>query len=163
VNSSQVHAGAGGDQTGRDGGTRKVKEENEPLGDLEHIEDSDAGEQCATPSQAEHYHQPLLKTNPEAADRSPSRSADAHARDFKLSAKLSHGRTLDRLDDSEKRADHAADGADSGQEPELRAPRPRPRRPGPPFIFKPLGFSAQPQPNRDLNLSASTVTELTLQ
>ena len=54
-----------GDQTGRDGGTKKVKEENEPLDDLEHYED---GRGCC--------YQPLLKTNPEAADRSPSRSAD---------------------------------------------------------------------------------------
>jgi hypothetical protein len=46
-------------KTGRDGGKKKVKEENEPLDDLEHNEDGRAG--CC--------YQPLLKTNPEAADR----------------------------------------------------------------------------------------------
>ena len=66
-----------GDQTGRDGGTKKVREENETLDDLEHNED---GRGCC--------YQPLLKTNPEAADQSPSKSA---------------GRCATRLD--EKRAD----------------------------------------------------------
>jgi hypothetical protein len=52
-----------GDQTGRDGGgTKKVKEENETLDDIEHNEDRRG---CC--------YQPLLKPNPEAADRSPSR------------------------------------------------------------------------------------------
>ena len=64
-----------GDQTGRDGGTKKVKKENETLDDLEQNED---GRGC---------YQPLLKTNSEAADRNSSRTADV----------------LQRLD--EKRAD----------------------------------------------------------
>ena len=59
--SSQDH----GDQAGRDGGTKKIKEENETLDDLEHNED---GRGCCC--------QPLLKTDPEAAHRSPSRIAD---------------------------------------------------------------------------------------
>ena len=55
------------DQTGlgRDGGTKKVKEQNETLDDLEHNED---GRGCC--------YQPLLKTYPEAADRSPSSIAN---------------------------------------------------------------------------------------
>ncbi len=56
-----------GDQTGRDGGTKKVTgkelEENEPLDDLEHDED---GRGCC--------YQPLLKTNPEAAESKPIRN-----------------------------------------------------------------------------------------
>ena len=56
--SSQVH----GDQTGRDGGTKKIKEENGPLDDLDQNEDGRG-----------FCHQPLSKTDPEAADRSPSR------------------------------------------------------------------------------------------
>ena len=55
-----------GDQTGRDGGTKKVKEENETLddSDLERTSNED-GRGCC--------YQPALKTNPEAlaADRSP--------------------------------------------------------------------------------------------
>jgi hypothetical protein len=54
-----------GDQTGRDGGTKKVREENETLDDLEHNED---GRGCC--------YQPLLKMSPEAADRGDSRPAD---------------------------------------------------------------------------------------
>ena len=67
-----------GDQTGRDGGTKKIKEENGPLDDLDQNED---GRGCC---------QPLLKANSEAnlaADRASSRTADV----------------LQRLD--EKRAD----------------------------------------------------------
>ncbi len=49
------------------GGTKKNKEENETLDDLEHNEDG-RGPGCC--------YQPLLKTDPEAADRSPSRIAN---------------------------------------------------------------------------------------
>jgi hypothetical protein len=51
-----------GDQAGRDGGTKKVKEENGPLDDLDQNEDV---RECC---------QPLL--NSEAADRNSSRTAD---------------------------------------------------------------------------------------
>ena len=61
-------------------------------------------------------YQPLLKANAEAADRSPSRIADVLC-------------DLMRRGQMELRTGG----------PELRAPRPRPRRP--PFIFKPLFFS----------------------
>ena len=57
--SSQVH----GDQTGRDGGTKKVKEENETLDDLQQNEDERG---CF---------QPLWKMDTEAAERTPSRTA----------------------------------------------------------------------------------------
>ena len=53
-----------GDQTGRDGGTKKVKEENGPLDDLDQNED---GRGCF---------QPLLKADSEAAERNPSRTAN---------------------------------------------------------------------------------------
>ena len=62
--SSQVHR-RDGDQTGRDGGTKKSQGSNETLDDLEHNED---GRGCC--------YQPLLKTYPEAADRSPSSIAN---------------------------------------------------------------------------------------
>ena len=60
--SSQDH----GDQAGRDDGTKKVKEENGPLDDLDQNLTEDVRGCC----------QPLLKTNSEAADRSSSRTAD---------------------------------------------------------------------------------------
>ena len=53
-----------GDQTGRDGGAKKVMEENGPLADLEQNEDERG------------WFQPLLKTTSEAADRNSSRTAD---------------------------------------------------------------------------------------
>ena len=53
-----------GDQTGRDGGTKKVKEENETLDDLQQNEDERG---CF---------QPLWKMDTEAAERTPSRTAN---------------------------------------------------------------------------------------
>ena len=52
-----------GDQTGRDGGTKKVKEENETLDDLQQKEDERG---CF---------QPLWKMDTDAAERTPSRTA----------------------------------------------------------------------------------------
>jgi hypothetical protein len=128
--SSQVH----GDQTGRDGGTKKVKEENEPLDDLGHNED---GRGCC--------HQPLLKTNPEAADRSPSRSADV-LRDLMRRA-VSHWHAVPRL---------AATGTRPGPEP-------------PGCQYSPLGAGNSPSgswhaPRRpgDLLVSSSTSSRLTV-
>ena len=91
-----------GDQTGRDGGTKKVKEENETLDDLQQNEDERG---CF---------QPLLKTDTEAAERNPSRTANV----------------LRRLD--ERRTD--------GDENRICEP-PSPGLAALPFIFKPLGFS----------------------
>ena len=90
-----------GDQTGRDGGTKKVKEENETLDDLQQNEDERG---CF---------QPLWKMDTEAAERTPSRTANV----------------LRRLD--ERRTD--------GDENRICEP-PSPGLAALPFIFKPLGF-----------------------
>ena len=91
-----------GDQTGRDGGTKKVKEENETLDDLQQNEDERG---CF---------QPLLKTDTEAAERNPSRTANV----------------LRRLD--ERRTDEVENRSCEPPNPGLAAL---------PFIFKPLDFS----------------------
>ncbi len=101
-----------GDQTGRDGGTKKVKEENETLDDLERTSNED-GRGCC-------YHdQPFLKTNPEAlaADRavfedkleSTGRGTGSRPKPIKKRRCA----TRLQVDDSEKRADHRYDGVEN--------------------------------------------------
>ncbi len=75
-------------------------------------------------------YQPLLKTNSEAADRSPLARA----------SRVGTANVLRRLD--EKRAD-GVEKVLLNRSCQCKPPQPRPRRP--PFIFKPLIFQGRPR------------------